>query len=110
VPGPDGVRTAVALTVASVGDFLAAHLPVAPEVVVAGGGTAHPVLMAELGARLAGGGMMLRRFDELFFPAAAKEAVAFALLGWLTLHGQPGTLPQVTGARGPRIAGSVTPA
>jgi anhydro-N-acetylmuramic acid kinase len=109
VPGPDGVRTAVALTVASVGAFLARHLPAAPEVVVSGGGTLHPVVMAELGAQCAGGGMTLRRFDELFFPAAAKEAVAFALLGWLTLHGQPGTLPRVTGARGPRIAGSVTP-
>jgi anhydro-N-acetylmuramic acid kinase len=54
--------------------------------------------------------MTLRRFDELFFPAEAKEAVAFALLGWLTLHGQPGTLPAVTGAAGPRIAGSISPA
>ena len=110
VPGPDGVRTALALTVETVGAFIMEHLPAAAEVVVAGGGTAHPVLMTDLAARLAGGGMTLRRFDDLFFPAAAKEAVAFALLGWLTLHGQPGTVPRVTGARGPRIAGCVTPA
>ncbi|MCA9721971.1 MAG: anhydro-N-acetylmuramic acid kinase [Gemmatimonadetes bacterium] len=50
------------------------------------------------------------RFDECFFPAVAKEAVAFAVLGWLTIHGQPGNLPRVTGARGPRVLGSVTPA
>lgn len=110
VPGADGVRTAVAFTVATVADFLERFLPVAPEVIVSGGGTHHPVLMAELGERLASRGMVLERFDTRFFPAEAKEAVAFALLGWLTLHGQPGTLPAVTGAVGARIAGSIAPA
>lgn len=110
VPGPDGVRTAVAFTVTTVAGFIERFLPPAPEVVVSGGGTRHPVLMTELAARLNSKGMTLRRFDELFFPAEAKEAVAFALLGWLTLHGQPGTLPAVTGAAGPRIAGSISPA
>ena len=43
----------------------------------------------------------LRRFDELFFPGDAKEAVAFALLGYLTLHGQPGNVPAATGAARP---------
>ena len=52
----------------------------------------------------------LRRFDELFFPGDAKEAVAFALLGYLTLHGQPGNVPSATGASGSRVLGSVTPA
>jgi anhydro-N-acetylmuramic acid kinase len=52
----------------------------------------------------------LRRFDELFFPGDAKEAVAFALLGYLTLHGQPGNLPAATGASGPRVLGAITPA
>jgi anhydro-N-acetylmuramic acid kinase len=52
----------------------------------------------------------LRRFDELFFPGDAKEAVAFALLGYLTLHGQPGIVPAATGAGGSRVLGTVTPA
>jgi anhydro-N-acetylmuramic acid kinase len=52
----------------------------------------------------------LRRFDDLFFPGDAKEAVAFALLGYLTLHGQPGNVPAATGASGPRVLGMVTPA
>ncbi|MCA9763734.1 MAG: anhydro-N-acetylmuramic acid kinase [Gemmatimonadetes bacterium] len=110
LPGPDGVRTAVALTVETIADFCERFLPPAPEVVVAGGGTHHPVLMHELTTRLAAGGRRLVRFDECFFPAVAKEAVAFAVLGWLTIHGQPGNLPRVTGARGPRVLGSVTPA
>jgi anhydro-N-acetylmuramic acid kinase len=67
--------------------------------------------MAALERHLAAaGGHPLRRFSELFFPGDAKEAVAFALLGYLTLHGQPGNLPAATGARGPRVLGSLTPA
>ena len=44
------------------------------------------------------------------FPGDAKEAVAFALLGYLTLHGQPGNVPAATGAGGARVLGTVTPA
>ena len=110
VPGPDGVRTAVALTVASVVGFCRDHLPPAGDVVVAGGGTHHPVLMRELAAEFARLDVPFRRFDEEFFAADAKEAVAFALLGWLAIHGQPGNLPSVTGARGLRVLGSIAPA
>ena len=46
----------------------------------------------------------------MFFSGDAKEAVAFALLGYLTINGQPGNLPAATGARGPRVLGVVTPA
>jgi anhydro-N-acetylmuramic acid kinase len=110
VPGADGVRTAVALTVESVARFCHDHLPHADDVVVSGGGTHHPVLMRELESRIDALGMPMRRFDELFFPADAKEAAAFALLGWLAVHGQPGNLPSVTGARGLRVLGSIVPA
>jgi anhydro-N-acetylmuramic acid kinase len=66
--------------------------------------------MAALERRLAAaGGHPLRRFSDLFFPGDAKEAVAFALLGYLTLHGQPGNVPVATGAGGSRVLGSVTP-
>ena len=110
VPGPDGVRTAVALTVEAIAQFCEARLPATPEIVAAGGGTHHPVLMSDLAERLAPLGMQLKLFDDLFFAADAKEAVAFALLGWLTLHGQPGNVPSATGAAGARVLGSVTPA
>jgi STE24 endopeptidase len=36
--------------------------------------------------------------------------VAFALLGFLHLSGRAGNVPSATGARGPRILGSLTPA
>ncbi|MGH7594396.1 MAG: anhydro-N-acetylmuramic acid kinase, partial [Gemmatimonadales bacterium] len=109
VPGPDGVRTAVALTVESIARCCGDHLPAAPEIVAAGGGTHHPVLMQSLAERMAQHGIQLRRFDDLFFAADAKEAVAFAMLAWLTLHGQPGNIPAATGAAGARVLGCVTP-
>ena len=52
----------------------------------------------------------VRRFSDVFFDGEAKEAVAFALLGYLHLVREPGNLPSVTGARGPRILGQLTPA
>ncbi len=110
VPGADGVRTALALTVETIADFCLRMLPAAAEVVVAGGGCHHPVLMQELSSRLARHEVALSRFDELYFAGDAKEAVAFAMLGWLAVHGQPGNLPTVTGARGARIMGSIAPA
>jgi anhydro-N-acetylmuramic acid kinase len=39
----------------------------------------------------------------------AKEAVGFAILAYLTLTNQPGNIPKVTGARGYRILGKITP-
>ena len=109
-PGPDGVATAVELTARTVADAIARWTPAGVEVVASGGGCHHPGLMASLGRHLAArGNHPLRRFDELFFPGDAKEAVAFALLGYLTLHGQPGNVPAATGAGGSRVLGAVTP-
>jgi anhydro-N-acetylmuramic acid kinase len=112
LPGPDAVATAVELTARSVADAIGRWVPRGAEVVASGGGCHHPGLMEALRRRLGAlpGGSALRRFDELFFPGDAKEAVAFALLGYLTLHGQPGNIPAATGAAGPRVLGSVTAA
>ena len=110
VPGADGVATAVELTARTVPAAVAGWTPRGTEVVASGGGCHHPGLMAALERHLqAAGGHALRRFDELFFPGDAKEAVAFALLGYLTLHGQPGNLPAATGAGGSRVLGRSLP-
>jgi anhydro-N-acetylmuramic acid kinase len=118
LPGPDGVATAVALTARSIAEAIRRWTPAETEVVASGGGTRHPVLMETLERELAGGGEgragggggRLVRFDDLFFPGDAKEAVAFALLGLLTVRGLAGNLPAATGADGPRVLGAVTPA
>jgi anhydro-N-acetylmuramic acid kinase len=110
-PGPNAVATAVELTSRSVADAVARWTPPGVEVVASGGGCHHPGLMASLERHLQDrGGHPLRRFDQLFFPGDAKEAVAFALLGYLTLHGQPGNVPAATGAGGSRVLGTGTPA
>jgi anhydro-N-acetylmuramic acid kinase len=110
VPGVNGVATAVELTARSVADAVGRWIPGGVEVVASGGGCHHPGLMASLGRQLTGrGNHSLRRFDDLFFPGDAKEAVAFALLGYLTVHGQPGNVPAATGATGSRVLGAVTP-
>jgi anhydro-N-acetylmuramic acid kinase len=111
VPGPDAVATAVELTARTVSDAISRWIPPGVEVVASGGGCHHPGLMASLSRHLGvQGEHSLRRFDDLFFTGDAKEAVAFALLGYLTLHGQPGNLPAATGASGARVLGAVTPA
>lgn len=75
-------------------------------VVASGGGTANPTLMAALAGRLAPAA--LRTVDDLGLPSAAKEAYAFATLGFLSVHGLPGTLPSLTGARHPTVLGRLS--
>jgi anhydro-N-acetylmuramic acid kinase len=110
VHGPDGVATAVAITVESIARAIERWVP-SPltEVVVSGGGRRHPGIIHGLEARLTSGGTIVRLFDDVFFDGDAKEAVAFALLGYLTVHGQPGNVPAATGARVARVLGSITP-
>jgi anhydro-N-acetylmuramic acid kinase len=77
------------------------------ELVVAGGGTRNPTLMGELEARLAG--VPMRKIDDLGVPEAAKEALVFAVIGFLTLCGIPATIPSCTGSSKPSVLGSITP-
>jgi anhydro-N-acetylmuramic acid kinase len=104
----DIVATAVALTAASIADAFARFVPEpVGEVLLSGGGAKNPALFDTISAALAP--RAVRRFDELYFDGEAKEAVAFALLGWLHLNGRPGNVPTATGARGPRVLGKRTP-
>jgi len=114
----DIVATATALTARSIADQFARYVPEPiSQVVVSGGGSRNPALVEAIANALAEptrsrpqNPPAVLRFDELFFDGEAKEAVAFALLGYLHLTGRPGNLPSATGARGPRILGSYTPA
>lgn len=102
----DVVATLTRLTARTVAD--AVRAVGASEVIASGGGTRNPTLMAFLRAEL-GEKVPARTSDELGLPSAAKEAYAFAVLGFLTAHGLPGTVPQSTGARHARVLGSITP-
>jgi anhydro-N-acetylmuramic acid kinase len=75
-----------------------------------GGGAKNPVLREALQAacRAAGCTADLQTTEALGWPEQEVEAAAFAWLAYCCLSGQAGNLPQVTGARGPRVLGSVT--
>ncbi len=47
--------------------------------------------------------------DALGLDSDAKEAYLFALIGFLTWHGIPGSVPACTGARRAPVAGRITP-
>ncbi|MGW6283065.1 anhydro-N-acetylmuramic acid kinase [Kribbella sp. NPDC055071] len=104
IPGPDLVATLTMLTARTVADAVRRYG--GTEVIASGGGIRNPVLMHLLGSEL---GVPLRTTDELALPSAAKEALAFAVLGFLTVHGLGGTVPSCTGARHTSLLGSVTP-
>lgn len=105
----DIIATAVHLTAESIGDayrrFIAEPIR---EVLASGGGAKNPVLFAAI--EKAAAPIRVRHFDEVYFDGEAKEAVAFALLGYLYVTNRPGNVPTATGARGQRILGKLTPA
>ncbi|HXM37994.1 MAG TPA: anhydro-N-acetylmuramic acid kinase [Gemmatimonadales bacterium] len=104
----DAVATATALTAETIARAVANPPSGGGEIVMSGGGARNPALIERLAARVQPQPLVL--FDELFFDGEAKEAVAFAFLGYQTLLGRPGNLAAATGARGPRVLGHITPA
>jgi anhydro-N-acetylmuramic acid kinase len=113
----DVIATATALTASTIASayrsFCRPHLKrrasgAAVEMIAAGGGVRNRALMQMLGEELAGDGVRVRSIEETGVPAAAKEAAAFALLGWLTWHGLPGNVPSATGAKRAVVLGKVT--
>ena len=102
--GDDVIATVTELTAVVAARELAAHG--LTEVFVSGGGTRNATLMGRLEERA---DCTVRTIDGLGVPSDAKEAYAFALLGFLTVHGLAGTVPSCTGADGARVLGSVTP-
>lgn len=105
-PAPaDLVRTLTELTVRTVVDEVRRQQ--ATFLAVSGGGWHNPVLLGGIRAGLPG--VEVVATDELGAPTDDKEAIAFALIGWSTVHGLPGTVPGGTGARAPRVLGALTP-
>jgi anhydro-N-acetylmuramic acid kinase len=105
----DLLATAVAFTAESIA--LAYRTFVLPrttvdEVLVSGGGAHNPTLMAALASRLAP--LPVHVFSDGGIPAAAKEAVAFALLAVEAVHATPANVPAATGARRPAVLGKTS--
>ena len=106
----DCIATALRLTVRSIADQMNKWLPAqrGNELLISGGGARNRTLVRQLEQALPA--WDVRQFSDVFFDGDAKEAVAFALLGWLTTENRPGNVPSATGARGPRVLGRITPA
>jgi anhydro-N-acetylmuramic acid kinase len=109
----DVVATATALTAESVVEayrrFVMERFEGSKvEVIVAGGGVKNGTLMGMLREGFGGLGVKVRAMEEVGIPAQAKEAVAFALLAWLTWHGLAGNVPAATGAGRAVVLGKVS--
>lgn len=103
------IATATALTARSIA--LACRRFIAPlgplhELIVTGGGARNPTLLAMLSREMPQVAVM--RAEQAGVEGDAIEAIAFALLGYETLRGRAGNLPQVTGARASAILGKIT--
>jgi anhydro-N-acetylmuramic acid kinase len=101
----DVLATLTRLTARTVAAAARAHG--VTELIASGGGVRNPTLMAALREEVAPAPVITS--DALGLPAQAKEAYAFAVLGYLTHLGRPATLPSATGARHARLLGSITP-
>ena len=75
---------------------------------VCGGGSRNPLVMARLAALLPG--TEVTTTDEAGISGDDMEALAFAWLAWRTVAGLPGNLPSVTGAREASVLGAIFPA
>jgi anhydro-N-acetylmuramic acid kinase len=110
LPGDDLIATATRFTAESIA--IACRRFVMPnnvyeEAIVSGGGARNGFLMEQL--RDAIPELSIKLSDEYGLPAAAKEAVAFAILASETILGVPDNLPAATGAARPAILGTIVP-
>lgn len=105
----DVQATLAELTAASVADAILACSPDVDAVFVCGGGAFNRDLMDRLARRLTPR-VRLEHTGRLGVPPQQVEALAFAWLARACLRREPGNLPGVTGAAGPRVLGAIYPA
>lgn len=104
----DVQATLCELSAQGVAQALQRHLPGARELLVCGGGALNASLMQRLAAALPG--VTVQSTEAHGLPPQQVEAAAFAWLARAHLHGEPGNLPEVTGAHGLRVLGALYPA
>jgi anhydro-N-acetylmuramic acid kinase len=105
----DLICTATALTSLSIVDAWHQFIPRSAKIrqlIVAGGGAHNPLMMAQLAAAL--DGVEVTTSSALGIPVDAKEAFAFAILAYETIHRRPGNIPSATGATRAAILGKVS--
>ncbi|HEY1883740.1 MAG TPA: anhydro-N-acetylmuramic acid kinase [Candidatus Cybelea sp.] len=103
----DGAATLTELTAVAVAFAIRRAGFAGAALVVSGGGARNSFLLERLAARIAPG--RLERSDAFSLPADAKEAIAFAVLGYETLRGRAANVPAATGARRRVVLGALAP-
>jgi anhydro-N-acetylmuramic acid kinase len=103
----DVQATLVALTARTIADSIRGYAPDAEQVLICGGGANNAALMRALTAELAPRKVVSTADEGV--PVEQVEALAFAWLAREALAGRPGNLPEVTGAKGPRVLGAIYP-
>lgn len=103
----DGAATLTELTARSVAEAIDRAGYARARVIVSGGGVRNAALMRRLAARL--DGASVEPSDAMDLPAHAKEAMAFAVLGYETLRGRASNVPAATGAARPVCLGAIAP-
>ncbi|MGH7934776.1 MAG: anhydro-N-acetylmuramic acid kinase [Candidatus Binataceae bacterium] len=109
VRGDDLVATVTALTACSIADAcrrFIVPLGRVDQLIAAGGGARNPSLLKMITAELPR--IEVLTAGQLGVDGDALEAMAFAILGYQMLRGEPGNIPTVTGARAPAILGKLT--
>ena len=102
----DILATACRFTAACVRVAIDRHCPVKPDrLVVGGGGSRNPTLMAVLRRELS---IPVLVNEDLGLDSDAKEAVAFAILANECVHSSANNMPSVTGASHPVVMGKIS--
>ena len=105
--GEDILATAARFTAECVRVAVQTYCRVRPDIlVVGGGGSRNPTLMALLRDALSP--MPVLTNEDLGYDSDAKEAVAFAVLANECVHGHVNSMPSVTGARHPVVMGKIS--
>ncbi|MBI3607895.1 MAG: anhydro-N-acetylmuramic acid kinase [Nitrospirae bacterium] len=110
MPPRDLIATVTAFTASSIADAYDRFLRrrgLVHDVIVGGGGVYNSVLMKQLADAFEP--VPVRSMAAYGIDPKAIEAMAFALLAYTTMQGEPNNVPQVTGARHPVILGKVIP-
>lgn len=103
----DGAATLTALTCESLAQAIRSTAAAGARVLVSGGGARNEAILQGLRERLPG--FVVERSDAMNLNTDAKEAIAFAILGYETLRERAANVPRVTGASHPAVLGAIAP-
>jgi len=108
-PAADALATFTEFTARALALNYRLHLGFVPsQIVLTGGGASNPTLVAAIARQFAEQNIEIRSCESLGWPAQAIEPAAFALLAALRLDGQPGNLPETTGASRAVLLGQIS--